>query len=275
MELFQTTRQKVLQAYQEAQQPFEASTQPYHSVRQLVGTVEADNPTDVGFVTFRANQELRFFSYGLGDRITLGPNQVEVRESETNLAKGGSTNGASDFIIEGLGFHLRGARVQYDDLGAWEPSSDYVQGVAGGTINGYDPGSIVFPPQVQAPYLLEQGIIGGLTGLMSLQCEWDRTKYKKLGLVDLLPQAGAQSIMRGNGLPTSENRFRVPEGLIWRRDGQPAGEFAAIIRLERDLVVPINLVALPDNETTDLPTYVYLEVCMRLFGLHVQLPTDI
>lgn len=273
MELFKTTRQKVLESYSEAKQAFEMESLPYHSTRQLIGTVEGETATDNSFLVFRAPQTLRFFSYGLGDQIPLGPNQVNVTEAETNLAKGSSTNGATDYVIEGFGLHQRGTRIQYDDLGSYQPDGN-VALACGGERNIYDPGSILSPPQLQSPYNLEEGMFQHLIGLLSIVCEWDRKYSKKLGLVDLMPHGGGASMLRSNGLPTSENRYRVPEGLLWRRDGQPNSEFAAVVTLERDLVVPLNQIALPANETSDVPNYVYLEIVMRLYGVSVSLPTN-
>jgi len=108
--------------------------------------------------------------------------------------------------------------------------------------------------------------------LMSLELEWDRKRYEKLGIIDLLPQAGAKSYLRANGQPSAENRYRIPEGYLWRRDGQPDSEFIARARLERPLVVPISLVT-PPGGTVATPTAIYLPLIMRVFGLSVDLPS--
>ena len=272
MELFKTTRQLVLEEYANARQAFEMETLPYHSTRQLMGTV-VEVSADVAFLVFQP-QEVRFFSYGLGDRIDLGPNQVAVTEADTNLAKGSSTNGATDFVIEGFGFHQRGVRIDYDgDLGAWTPADVDAVAAVNGERNIYDPGGVISPPQLQSPYNLEEGIVQHMLGLISIVCEWDRKRTKRLGIVDLMPHGGGHSMLRSNGLPTSENRYRVPEGLLWRRDGQPSSEFNVIARLERTLVVPVNLIALPGSQSTDDPARVYLELVMRVYGASVSVPT--
>jgi len=278
MELFQTVRSKMLKAYGEAGQHFTAKTLPYHSTRQLQATIsQVESATATAFALFAAGQELRFFTYGLGDRLTLGANQVPVTEADTNLAKGGSTNGASDFVIEGFGVHARGLRVQYDGTDGWGQNTP--GGAALDANNGdvaiYDPAAIIMPPQAQSPFNLEDGLLQHLAPLMSISAEWDRKSVIRLGTLDLMPRAGGGSMLRANGLPTSENRFKVPEGLIWRRDGQPDSEFAFVVKLERSLVVPISLLTLPGGESVTAPEYIYLELVVRLFGLSVELPSQI
>jgi hypothetical protein len=276
MELFQTVRTKVLKAFQDAQVAFVANTLPYHSTRQLVATVVQDR-NDVAFAVFAAGQEMRFFSYGLGDQITLGPAQTDVTEADTNLAKGLSTNGASDVVIEGFALHARGLRVQYPDVDGWgqTPPTGIVLELNNGGVNLYDPAAIVMPPQAQSPFNLEDGLLHHLAPLVSVEAEWDRKTHLRLGTLDLLPRGGAGSMLRSNGLPTSDNRFLVPEGLLWRRDGQHDSEFCLTCKLERALVVPISLVQLPGGDATDVPSFIYVELVARLFGLSVQLPSAI
>ena len=107
--LFQRQRNKVLALYQKAAQDFVASTRPYHSVQALTADiVDVDTTNGVAWAVFRANQAMYFFSYGVGDRINLGNVQnLQVGEAETNLANGKSTNGASDYVIEGVGLSCR------------------------------------------------------------------------------------------------------------------------------------------------------------------------
>ena len=274
-ELFKTVRSKVLEAYSEANTPFVCNTLPYHSTRQLVASVEG-NVGDVAFAVFAAGQELRFFSYGMGDPLVLGANQSQARMSDTNLAKSSSTNGASDFIIEGFAMHARGVRVSYPDAAGWgSPPTGNVALANVGSMNIYDPAAIFAPPQVQSPFNLEDGLLQHLAPLVSVKAEWDQSRTLALGTLDLLPRGGGGSMLRANGLPTSENRFRVPEGLIWRRDGQPDSEFAFVAKLERDLLVPISLVVLPGGSVADVPSAIYVEIVCRLYGLSVTLPSQI
>lgn len=269
---FQTAREKLLRTYEKAKADYIANTLPLHSTRTIrfdvpAGAVDAAN--NVAFAVARENQVIPFFDYGLGDNINLGPLATQARECETNLAKGKSTNGSSDFVIEGVGFSCRGARI----VTAFNPTGDDadVEAAAAGNAVIFDPGAILAPPQVHSPFNLENGMFQALLGYMSLEFEWDRSRVEKLGVVDLLPQAGAASYLRANGEPSSDNRYRIPEGYIWRRDGQPDSEFVARVRLDRALVVPINLSQYANADVT--PTAIHLEVTMRLFGLNLRLPS--
>lgn len=276
--LFQTQRNKVLDLYSKAGQPFIASTQPYHSTRTLRWhIVDVDITNGVAFAVARDGQNLDFFTYGVGDRITLGSvANLAATEAETNLAKGKSTNGASDFIIEGVGMHARAMCVTYADSSSpmvIASDTDVLAGLAG-QLPIIDPASIVMPPQGQSPANLEEPLFQSVMPFLSLEFEWDRKRTEKLGVCDILPQAGARSYLRTNGDPRSDNRYRIPEGYIWRRDGEPDGEFAARVSLERTVICPINLRALLTNPATfKSPDYIDVELVMRVYGLEVQLPS--
>ena len=281
--LFMTQRAKVLQAYAKAGQDFIAKTTPYHSTQVLTLDV-VPGQTGVLYGIARRNQALAFFTYGVGEQVNLGGTLTNQRatEAETNLAKGTSTNGASDFVIEGVGFSCRSVKVQHDAnsvaaIQARCTDADVVA-AASGNVAVYDPAAILTVPQLQSPFNLEQGIFQAVLPLLSLEFEWDRKRVEKLGTVDLLPQAGAASYLRANGAPEAENRYRIPEGYLWRRDGQPDSEFVARVLLQRPLVVPLNQITLPADAPNDarnlIPTQICLEVTMRLFGLSVDLPSQ-
>lgn len=279
--LFQTQRSKVLALYRDAKQPFIASTMPYHSVRSLrFDVVESDTTNGLAFAVARQGQVLDFFSYGVGDRISLANLQnYRATEAETNLAKGKSTNGAADFVIEGVGMSCRAMLVDYGSgstnlIPAITPSDADVISMLNGETPIWDPASIIMPPQGQSPSNLENGLFQSVLPFLSLEFEWDRKRTSKLGVCDLLPQGGAASYLRANGVPESDNRYEIPEGYVWRRDGEPDGEFLARTRLERAMVVPISLRTEVDVPTAfHAPLSIHLEILMRVYGLEVQLPS--
>jgi hypothetical protein len=278
--LFQTQRSRVLGLYKEANQPFIAGTMPYHSVKSLMFSIaDVDLTNGLAFAIARRGQFMDFFSYGVGDRINLGNlTNYQATESETNLAKGKSTNGASDFVIEGIGFSARAMFIKYStDSGVITPAAptdpDVISAFAG-ELPIWDPASIVMVPQGQSPANLENGLFQALLPHLSLEFEWDRKRTAKLGVCDLLPQAGGASYLRANGVPASDNRYEIPEGYVWRRDGEPDGEFVARVTLERALVVPISLRSLITTPADfAAPENLQIELMMRLFGLEVQLPS--
>jgi hypothetical protein len=278
--LFQTQRSRVLKLYQEANQPFIASTMPYHSVRSLAfDVVDVDTTNGLAWGVARRGQTMDFFGYGVGDRITLGAVQnFQATEAETNLAKGKSTNGAADFIIEGVGMSCRALLINYS-IGSGvivpvAPTDPDVVAAFAGTVPVWDPASIFMVPQGQSPANLENGMFQALMPHMSLEFEWDRKRTAKIGVCDLLPQAGGASYLRANGVPSSDNRYEIPEGYVWRRDGEPDGEFMARVTLERALVVPLSLRSDITTPTAfDAPLRIYMELLMRVYGLEVQLPS--
>jgi hypothetical protein len=268
--MFVTQREKLLRTYEKAKADYIGSTLPLHSTRTLKFDV-VDVAGTTGFAVARKDQVLEFFSYGVGDNINLGAQALQATEAETNLASGKSTNGSSDFVIEGVGFGCRGARIAFLTDPAQVVDSDAVASLAGG-VPLFDPGAVMSPPQLHSPFNLENGMFQAVLGYLSLEFEWDRGRIEKLGVVDLLPQAGAASYLRANGEPASDNRYRIPEGYLWRRDGQPDSEFLARVRMNSAIVVPLNLSTFP-NGAQHTPTRIDLEVVMRLFGLNVRLPS--
>ncbi len=283
---FMTQRRRLLDAYKASGQAITARTIPYHST----GVVEFDVVNGAGaapgvaYAVARKNQVITLFQYGVGDQIFLGGNGGNTRatEAETNLGKASSTNGAQDFVIEGVGFHARSMRVAYAaDTGnlyngeEGAPTDLDVIASLNGNVPMYDPAATNMPPQFQSPYNLEQGPFQSLLPLLSVDFLFDRKRVEKIGTVDTMPCASAKSYLRANGTPEQSNVYRIPEGYLWRRDGQPDSEFTAQLTLQRPLVVPINGIIpyVAGGATNAFPTKVWIEVTMRLFGLAVDLPS--
>jgi len=281
--IFSTQRSRLLESYKKLGQPIVARTIPYHSTGVFKGTVvDADTsiPPGVAFLKFAKNQQVIFFSYGIGDQIDLGGTAFQTAsEAETNLAKGTSTNGAQDFVIEGVGFHCRGMRVQYPTgaIPYTQVTDAAVQQMLLGNNPIFDPAAIIMPPQGQSPFNLENGIFQSLLGQCSLTFLFDQQRIEKIGTLDILPQAGAQSMLRANGVPENSNRYRIPEGYLWRKDGLDDCELTVTATLRNDVVIPINRITnYKDVEATSnyAPTQISLECVMRLFGLAVNMPSQ-
>ena len=289
--LFKSQRTRMVETFKAAGKDFLANTMPYHSTRTLffnVVNVNTGAARPYAYAVARAGQLLEFFGYGVGeDWINLNGFVVGqiATEAETNLGKAKSTNGAQDFVIEGVGFHCRGMTMLLPQTTAQIPTggvlfaaADYLD--AGQSIDPdvlasfsgiapiVDPGGIVAPPQMQSPFNLEQAMFQGLMGYMSLEFEWDRRRTEKITVTDLLTQAGGSSYLRSNGEPSSKNRYNIDEGYLWRRDGETDSEFIAKVRLQRPIVIPIDIPTTPENGAQYVtPALIGLEVTMRLFGL--------
>lgn len=281
---FQTQRKRLLDAYAKNGKPFIARTIPYHSTGVLpFDVVDADTTNGVAFAVARRNAQIVFFSYGVGEMVDLGGTIGFQRatDAETNQAKGSSTNGAQDYVIEGVGLSSRGMRLEYDGaaegyLDALATDAD-VEAAIQGDAAVFDPAGILTPPQMQSPFNLENGMFQALLGQASLNFQFDRKRIENIGTLEMLPQAGAASYLRANGAPEASNRYRIPEGYLWRRDGEPDCELQVTVTLQRPVVVPINLAAIWGGENEGdfvAPTTIWLELVMRLFGLGVDLPSQ-
>jgi len=285
---FMTQRTRLLDAYKAAGQAITCRTIPYHSTTffQLDVVDFAGASPGVGYAVARKNQSRTLFNYGVGNQVNLGGlgGQSTATEADTNMGKASSTNGAEDFVIEGVGFHQRGMRVAFapgtGNLyvgGTGRPVDPTVLSSLSGDVAVYDPAAINMPPQGQSPFNLEEGILNALLPRISVSFLFDRKRTEKIGTVDVMPCTSAKSYLRANGEPSQNNMYRIPEGYLWRRDGQPDSEFTAQLNLERDLVIPINgilpYVTGAGQVTPACPVTIWVEVTMRLFGLAVDLPS--
>jgi hypothetical protein len=283
---FSTQRKLLLDQYKTAGQAITCRTIPYQSTGvfqfDVVDSVLTNAP-GVAYAVARKNQVLSLFNYGVGDQINLGGSaNTRATEADTNQGEGSRTNGAEDFVIEGVGFYARSCRVAYaagtGNLyagGADEPTDADVVASLAGDVPTYDPAAINVPPQIQSPFNLENGVFQALIDLISVDFLFDRKRTEKIGTVNVMPCASAKSMLRANGNPENCNMYRIPEGYLWRRPGQPDSEFTANLTLQRALVVPINGIIpyVDGGADAAVPTTIWLEVTMRLFGLAVDLPS--
>jgi len=283
---FSTQRKKLLKQYASAGQDIVCRTIPYQStgvfqfdvVDSALGT-----PPGVAYAVARKNQVLTLFNYGVGDQINLGGTGGNTRatEADTNQGEGSRTNGAQDFVIEGVGFYARSARVAFSSgtgnlyAGTGRPADADVLASLAGDLPTYDPAAVNMPPQAQSPFNLENGMFQSLIDLISVDFLFDRKRTEKIGTVNVMPCGSAKSMLRANGNPENSNIYRIPEGYLWRRAGQPDSEFTANLTLQRALVVPINGIIpyVTGAASAAVPTTIWLEVTMRLFGLAVDLPS--
>lgn len=294
--LFQTQRTKVIAAYQAAAQPFNANTKPYKSSVAfnlvVTGVATVGGQVTGGWAIARAGQKLEWFSYGLGNPVPGVP-QVPIpagsgaftvaQEDDTNLSKARSTNGAEDFVIESISATCRSVRVLWAPADVTAGSATAVTiGVSDpdvvAALNGFvpvlDPGSLYESPQISSPFNLEQSLMSLLAPHIAVEFEWDRQRVEKIGTLDQIPEGGAKSMLRASGMPSTSDRYRVPEGYLWRRDGQPDCEFIVRGTLQRSVAIPLSPTIFPNVVTTQrLPTQIGLDIVMRLHGLSVKIPS--
>lgn len=291
--LFETQRAKVLRLYKSAEQPFKATTRPYVSTRpvvfELIQTISANLTTPVGLYVARASQtnELRWFGYGVGDAIPDGLGDTEAsQDDDTNQGEARQTDGAEDFVIEGFSASCRSKRLIYTGaaaaaIGAILTDPDLRAAYLGTSATSasstppviYDPAALTEPPQVDSPFNLEEGLFRAVAPHLAIKIDFDRGKHSDyIGTLEQFPEGAGKSYLKSNGEPSTNNRYRIPEGYLWRRQGQPDCEMALIGTLQRPVVVPMNSIQFPGLAAEGgfvLPSKIVLDIKVRAHGLAV------
>lgn len=280
--LFMTQRRRMIESYKAAGEPFSASTKPYKSTVSYTYTfVNLITAASVAWLVAEEGQAFDYFGYKIGDNVpgnnASAPGYRSATEGDTNLSKARTTNGAEDFVIEGMSATHANTRLNYEGPVTFPANITDVtiQNVLLGRVPMIDPGSVYAPPQVFSPFNLEDALYRALAPNISLEFQWDRGKIVKIGTLEQIPEGASNSYLRSSGEPSTNDRYRIPEGYLWRREGQPDSEFIVRGILTQSVAMPIQLVVGPSATTgADIaPGFVILDCVMRLHGLSVKLPT--
>ena len=273
---FVTQRTRLLKQYDALGQPYEAKTKPYKSAQQFQWVVlDAFPGTAVmAHAILRQNLIVTWFGYKLGDSIAYGPSGVTriAVESDTNLSKPRQTNGVEDMVIEGISASCKSARVQYATT-VFTGTDPDDQAAYLGTRPIYDPASLASPPQLWSPFNSEMVLFEALKPQCAIEFEWDRRRVEKIGTLDEIPEGGAKSFLHASGDPRTDNRYRIPEGYLWRREGMPDSEFIVRGTITEAIVVPISLIATQGGAVLQTPINLYIDVTIRLHGMALALPS--
>lgn len=287
--LFAVQRDRILERYEKTNRPYQAYTHPYKSVGQIQFDVVDFNSAGganavMAHAVARAGQRIEWFGFGIGEPIPYGiaPTQKNATEADTNVSKGRQTNGVETFVIEGMSSSFKCVRARYNNatVPAGVTAADHsVISAYQGTTAILDPGSLLAPPQVNSPFNLELPLGEAIKPQMSIEFEWDRSRIIKIGTLDEIPEGGAKSYLKASGEPTTANRFRVPEGYVWERQGLPDSEFIVRGVVQDDIVIPLNLIgmgglAAPTNAGgSNTLTNLWVDVILRIHGLAVSYPS--
>lgn len=279
--LYADYQQKVKEeAARNRSRAFFMRNKPYHSTQVLMATVVGVNETNeanVAFAKFAKGQVMSFFNQGIGDQAALGGTATRaVNDADTNVVKAKSTNGATDYSIEGISFGFRDMRVRYTDEQRallTDSTDDQVIAALSGNAPILDPASICTPPQQQSPFNAEFPMWHGLAGLCAVQLQFDGGQPTfKLGNCDMFPDASAKSQIRASGMPEAGNAYLTPEGYLWACDGQSQSELIVQATLMEDVIVPINLPVRPQDSTVAVtPAQLWVSVVCRLWGTEFQM----
>jgi hypothetical protein len=260
---------------------FVVCTKPVHSTQSLTGEIVNANTTlGYAYLKFAKNQQMIFFEPALGSsgQLAADPNH-KWTEADTNLTKPRSTPGAADMAIEGIGFEVRDIKPEFAASTGYFPAAQTVDKAVDTALRGftpiYDPGNLVLPVELSSPVMLEQVPMSALAPHLTMQFEWDQaTRTEKIGTANQLTTGGGSSLLHANGLPSPQNRFEIPEGYIWSRDGEADCEFVCRMTLADDVIIPIHLNVDPEGvpSTFSAPTNIHIEFVMRAFGLQLRMP---
>jgi hypothetical protein len=274
-----TARQRLIagarERLQEGNVSYVIRTLPYFCKRTIEFDVRSANETDGYAYLICDKQELTFFDYQVGSRITLGANNShQATQADTNLSKAKSTNGAADMCVEFIALQPVGARIDYGDYATtstlWGSSDTDVVAALSGNMNVYDPGAIIMPAQVQSPVNLEQALWSAILGCAAVRLEFDRSGFRPLGSLVQFGQAGGSSYKNAFGEPTREAAFKVEEGYIWARDGQPDSDLAMTLEVYNKCMIPINLITPPDiGSGYTAPEKIWLTIIATLRGFEL------
>jgi len=290
--LFRTKREDLIQEFEDKGKPFVATTKPYKSTRTLVATVENSIgalPGMVGAFARFEPQTVNLFDYAIAQAVSDGfGGQFAAPDSWTQMQKQGQTNGAVRFVIEGISITWRNVRLQYPNdsitgvtaaagtassIRAWA----YGNAAAGVTNSppptGVDPGALIYVPQAHSPFNLENAVGQVLAKASSCLIQFDQEKIDYIGTSDEFPEGGASSYLRANGQPRHDNRYKIPEGYLWREAGKPDSTMNVQFALREPAVIPLSLVVSPGMSAVVTPLKMAIDFTMRLHGLAVRPPT--
>lgn len=286
---FTSKRKELIDAYVKEGGAFVAMTKPYKSTASILFDVVDPFPANAATMAHAvaAQQQIRWFDYAVGSAIqdVLTNRSFQAPQSWTNQGKGSETNGGVDFCIEGISLSFRPPRFLYPEASVPPAtiSNPNVRtfydgiGVSGGATVppvAIDPAALASPPQVGSPFNLEQAFAAGIAPALSILIQFNREQSEYVGSADEFPEGGARSYLRANGQPRVDNRYKIPEGYLWRRSGQVDSQMNIIGSLAEGIVVPINLVPLFGTTTpVVLPTRIAVDIVMRVHGLSVRRPS--
>lgn len=283
-ELFQTKRKELLDAYAKNGVPFLATTRGLHSVAAVQFDVENQSAAgQVGYLVAHRGQILNFFNYAIGTPIPLAGNPAHIAtEAETSLTSARRTTASADLSIEWITMGPKGIKESFTEAAAAPLFPDFVAGAnptasvmaaLRGQAKMVDPFSQVIMPEVGASATLEHVLYQVVAPELTAKIEWDNAdRTEKIGPCSQFVEGGGNSYLKANGEPSVNNRFRIPEGFLWAREGQPASDLTVICTLQNDIVVPFTPPASLLAAGFPLPTHVWLEISMRLGGMLLRVP---
>ena len=274
-----TARTLLLEKWKAKGKNYRITTRPYRSldcfVLKLIETKMTADATPVpsfGLYQIERGQRIEWFSMGLTDTHPL---LGKLTEADTNQIKGFETNAGEDVCIEAVSASARPFIPLYSDATLAGKVTDSVLKEVLKTGSGVlaDPGCILSAPQLNSPFNLENAIYEALAPHVSMKVEFGRNSTEYLCELGNIPEGIGRSYLRSHGEPTTNNRFRIPEGIQWL--GESGSDSEMVIRGEvaKDVIIPISAIANVVFTTPILPEKILLPVQLRLHGATFSFPS--
>ena len=274
-----STRSQFVALYEKKFPLYVASTKPYISTVSFFLDVVDAFPAGAATMAHAVlrKQKVSWFSYGEGaNNINQGPGvpQKAPNLADTNLNTAKVTNGAEDFIIEGVSATMKAERILWAAAVTPAVADPDVQDAYNGKIKVKDPGALMSPPQFDSPTNMEDEIMAMISTQCAITLNFDKRGTIEIGRLDQIPEGAAKAVFRANGWPAVENRFRVPEGYIWRKAPKPDSQLYVTGEITDAAVIPVTAVGLGGAAAPlVLPTRIFGDVTMRLHGVGLSLPS--
>jgi hypothetical protein len=277
-------------AYEKAGKPYLVNSRPYESTLPIKFDVVAgptyvagDGALGTGFLVARAGQTLEFFGYG---RSANGGGQVSALNDDTTIVQARHTNASEDFVVEGASLTHRSTRFIFaqTDIATVQGATTDADVLAalgfGATTQpnsaaAFDPSAMYAPLVVQSPVNLEDGLLGAVLPHLNLEFVWGGKRTEPVGCLDNVPEGAAKSLLRSSGLPSTDNRMKIPEGYLWRKSGADE-DFIARAILARAIVIPFTNVRFPSvapGGAGSRPLSVWMDLKLRLHGVAFGFPS--
>jgi hypothetical protein len=261
---------------------YNAEGMTYYAIAAFLLTIDHQAANGRAIATLE-KQEVPFFNVGRKQQGPSGlPNTNRLfTDVDTNLAKARSTNGAARMAIESISLAKAGVRMIAEVeagqtlspglsvLPAWKEALD-------GTRRFVDRAAAFAPLECGHPVFLEDVFSEEIRKAAVLDIDVDSETHQRLGLLSQFPCGDASSFLRAQGEPMSANRFNVPAGILWDKDGEADADIAFIARVPAPvtfaLAIPTNGFDVSEDPAAPKPlkvSHIAVEFLLRLHGVQV------
>lgn len=274
-QIWQRTRNELLKAYEDSGAAYYCFTRPYKSAQPFVWEIVSPVPAGaatMAYAVLNRGQKVNWFDYGEGEAMSWAPGTTNPTKiataSDTNLSRGRQTNGTEDFVIESISASCKGSRIAYAAGTTTSTDVDVINAFIG-NFEVRDPGALMAPPQFDSPFNLEGVLFEAIKPVCAISFLWDQKNLLKIGTLDEIPEGGAKSFLHASGDPRTDNRYKVPEGYAWRKQGLKDCDFVVVGEITDTIVVPITLVTTDGAGAARVPELFYTDVVVRLHGMAI------